>query len=95
MSKIFFENLALEAGTSDIELVKKIYYGLIRRTIRELGNGRKLVYPNFGEFYVKRQKAKRMLHVVTRQMINIDAVGTARFKPSTRLKEYIKLKNKD
>lgn len=95
MNKKFFENLALEVGTNDIDVVKKVYYGLIRKTIRNLGNGKSLVYPEFGEFYVKEQKAKRMVHVISGNMIDIDSVSTARFKPSIRLKEYVKAKNKD
>jgi len=94
MNKMFFENLALEVGTNDLDIVKRVYYGLIRKTIRELGNGRSLIYPDFGEFYVKEQKAKRMVHVISGNMINIDSVCTARFKPSIRLKEYVKAKNK-
>lgn len=92
MNKDFFDKLALEVGTSDIDIVKKVYYGLIRRTIRDLGNGKKINYPNFGEFYIKEQKAKRMKHVRTGEMIYINSVNTARFKPCTRLKEYLKAK---
>lgn len=88
--KKFFEDLAIEVGTCDLEIVKKIYYGLIRRTIRNLGNGGKLIYPDFGEFHIKRQKAKRMNHVITGEIINIDAVNTARFKPCVKFKEYLK-----
>ena len=95
MNKSFFENIALEVGTNDVEIVRRVYYGLIRKTIRDLGVGKKLVYPEFGEFYVKKQKAKRMHHVITGEIINIDAVNTARFKPCVRLKEYLKKKNND
>lgn len=94
MNKSFFENLALEVGTSDLEIVRKVYYGLIRKTIRDLGNGSKLTYPEFGEFRIKEQKAKRMRHVLTGNMINIDAVCTVRFSPCIKLKEYVKAKNK-
>ena len=94
MNKRFFENLALEAGTNDIDTVKKVYYGLIRKTIKDLGNGKSLVYPDFGEFYIKEQKAKRMRHVITGNMINIDSVSTVRFKPDYKLKNYVKEKNK-
>ena len=34
MNKSFFEKIAIEAGTNDVEIVRKIYYGLIRKTIR-------------------------------------------------------------
>lgn len=95
MNKMFFENLAVEAGTSDIDIVRKIYYGLIRKTIRDLGDGKSLVYPDFGEFYIKEQKAKRMHHVITGEIVNIDSVNTARFKPCIRLKEYLKRKKRD
>jgi nucleoid DNA-binding protein len=94
MNKIFFENLALESGTNDIDTVKKVYYGLIRKTIKDLGNGNSLVYPDFGEFYIKEQKAKRMRHVITGNMININSVSTVRFKPDYKLKNYVKEKNK-
>ena len=53
MNKAFFENLALEVGTNDIEIVKKVYYGLISKTIKDLGKGKSLVYPDFGEFCIK------------------------------------------
>ena len=94
MNKRFFENLALEIGTNDIDTVKKIYYGLIRKTIKDLGNGKNLIYPDFGEFYIKEQKAKRMRHVTTGNMIDIDPVSTVRFKPDYKLKNYVKEKNK-
>lgn len=92
MNESFFNNLALEAGTNDVDIVKKIYYGLIRKTIRTLSKGEKINYPEFGEFYVKEQKAKKMRHVITGEMISIDSVNTARFKPCIRLKEYLKAK---
>lgn len=94
MNKNFFENLAIEAGTSDLEMVRKIYYGLVRKTIRDLGNGKKLIYPDFGEFFVKEQKAKRMMDVRSGVMINIDAVSIVKFKPDYKLKDYVKKKNK-
>ena len=94
MKESFFNNLALEAGTNDVDIVKKVYYGLIRKTIRDLGNGKSLVYPEFGEFHIKEQKAKKMRHVITGEIINIDSVNTARFKPCIRLKEYLKAKKR-
>ena len=94
MNKAFFENLALEVGTNDIEIVKKVYYGLIRKTIKDLGRGKSLVYPDFGKFYIREQKAKRMRHVITGNMINIDSVSTVKFKPDYKLKDYVKEKNK-
>ena len=90
--KRFFENLAVEAGTCDLEMVKKIYYGLIRKTIRDLGRGQSLVYPDFGEFYVKERVARRIKNVNTGIMSEVGPIATARFKPDYKLKEYIKRK---
>lgn len=94
MNKVFFENLAIEAGTNDVEIVKKIYYGLIRKTIRDLGNGKNLVYPDFGEFYVKEQKARRIGNVNTGNISIIDPIAIPKFKPDYKLKEYVKRKNR-
>lgn len=94
MNKAFFENLAIEAGTNDIEIVRKVYYGLIRKTIRDLGNGKDLVYPDFGEFYVKERAARRIKNVNTGNISNVDPITTVRFKPDYKLKEYVKRKNK-
>jgi nucleoid DNA-binding protein len=94
MNKAFFENLAIEAGTNDVEIVRKIYYGLIRKTIRDLGNGKDLVYPDFGEFYVKERKARKIGNVNTGSVSEVGPIVTVRFKPDYKLKEYVKTKNK-
>lgn len=94
MNKAFFENLAIESGTCDLEMVKRIYYGLIRKTIKDLGKGKSLVYPDFGEFYVKERGARRIKNVNTGVMSEVAPITTARFKPDYKLKEYIKQKNK-
>ncbi len=94
MNKSFFEKIAIEAGTNDVEIVRKIYYGLIRKTIRDLGNGKNLVYPDFGGFYVKERKARRIKNVNTGNMSEVGPIVTVRFKPDYKLKDYVKRKNK-
>ena len=91
MNKNFFENLAIEAGTCDVELMRKAYYGLIRSTIKDLRNEKDVAFPEFGLFYIKRQKAKRMKDVRSGEMINIEPVNTVKFKPNQRLKKYVRL----
>lgn len=94
MNKSFFENLAIEAGTGDIELVRKVYYGLIRKTVRDLGEGKNLFYPDFGKFFVVERKATRIKNVNTGVVSKVDPIVVARFKPGYRLREYIKIKSR-
>lgn len=94
MNKKFFENLAIEAGTNDIEIIKRIYYSLIRKTIKDLASGRNLIYPDFGEFYVKERKARNVRNVADGNMIKTSPVNIVKFKPCNKLKNYVKIKDR-
>lgn len=95
MSKAFFEKVAIEARTADLSLVRDVYYGLMRHTIKELVKGNEVTFPDFGKFYTIAHKERRIKDMQSREIKIVPAIHMAKFKASVHLKKYIKLKYGD
>lgn len=58
---IFFEELALESGLSDVETVKRVYLALVRLLNKRLLTKYVCRLPHLGDFALPMQKARSVL----------------------------------
>ncbi len=55
----FFDAVAAEAGYLPREVIEKVFYALVRVTCRELRKGGMVRYPDFGDFTLRLQRARK------------------------------------
>lgn len=92
-----FSALANEMKTTSISDATNFYRAFIRLITRTVKNSGKLELPDFGTFYIKEWKGRtRTLNpgmggVIGNNQIKVGAKShiNFKFKPCTRLKEYI------
>ena len=86
----FFKELAINSSISDLELVKKVYSGLLKTIGRNLKKNGEYEIPNFGKFYLHVFSSKRLMSVYTREMIVSPKIKILEFTPSKALKRFVK-----
>jgi len=95
MKEIYFSNLAVEAGTCDVETTKQVYYALVRQIVTAMGKGQDYECPDFGTFGVTEHQARRIKNVNTGEISIARPFHKVVFKPSDQLKNYVKRKNEN
>ena len=86
----FFNALAEKCNYINTDLVKEVYYELIRLTSQELRKKGAIRFPDFGDFSLKYMKERRSTHVLTKEIIIIPMRKAVRFSPTPKLKRYFK-----
>ena len=87
-SKEFFRLVALNAGITDLQTVKDIYYAMIKTISRELKGKQTIDLPDWGNFALKLHKGRKIFNVNDKTLINIPAKATVRFSPHRAVKKY-------
>ena len=90
--KNLFQKLSEENSYCSPELMQKFYYSFLRVLLNDLRDNGKIIFPDFGTFEVKLNKGRRIRNVNTGMISRVDAYKTIKFRPSNRLKYYIKNK---
>jgi len=86
----FFNKVAVESGVSSIEIVKKVYYGMVRVIGSELRAKMIIVLPAWGKFRVHKQSERRYGDLRTKEVKTAAATNIIKYVPDNRLKEYVK-----
>lgn len=84
----FFRLIAVNSGISDLDVVKRVFYGMIKTVSRELKDKQIIKLPDWGEFALKIHKSRRMVDVNEKTLITIPAKPTIKFKPDYKIKHY-------
>lgn len=84
----FFRLLAVNSGISDLDVVKRVFYGMIKTMSRELKEKQSVKLPDWGEFSLKVHKSRKMIDINEKTLITIPAKPTVKFTPDYKVKKY-------
>lgn len=93
MNEMYFSNLAVEAGTCDVETTRKVYYALVRQIVQSTGKGHDYVCPDLGTFSVIEHKQRRIKNISTGEHSIARPFYKVVFHPCNMLRDYVKKKN--
>jgi hypothetical protein len=83
----FYREVALSAGISDIETVKRVYFGLVRVMSRQLKARQIIRLPDWGEFFLKIHKSRRFKSI-DGMMGVLPPKPTIKWKSCLAVKQY-------
>ena len=86
----FFNKVAGESNYMDPETVKEIYYAILRTIRDELRDSGEIRLVDFGTFRLHDSKERNMHNVGNGKQFTVPARKIVKFRPSTRLKCYIR-----
>jgi len=84
----FFNKITVHSGISDVNLVRDVYYGLIKTISRELKEAGTIKLPDWGDFTLKVHKSRKMIDVNEKIPIVIPAKTVVKFNPDYKVKAY-------
>ena len=86
----FFEEISKLANYCDIELVKQVYYGMVKVMSRQLRKDKVVVLPDWGKFYIHLHAARQMRDLRSGRIMNLGMRNSVKFDPDYKVKEYFK-----
>lgn len=84
----FFKKVAVNAGVTDLDLVKDVYYGMIRTISHELRDRQKIMLPDWGKFYLILHKSRRAACINSGKIHIISPRPTVKFAPIIGVKKH-------
>lgn len=84
----FFNTLAERCNYINTDLVKEVYYELIKLTTQQLRKQGSIRYPVFGDFILKYKKPRELISVHNGQRMTIPMRKVVKFTPSPKLRKY-------
>jgi len=85
----FFNNIAIKMGTTDLEMAKNAYSGVVKAIMQGIREREICEAPDFGVFKIVRHKARKISDVNTKQDKYLPEMNTFRFSPDRKLRKYI------
>lgn len=86
----FFEEISKLANYCDLELVKEVYYAMIKVVSRGLRGSGKAKLPDWGEFYLLNYAPRQTMDYRSRQIVSLGMKKVVKFSPNDKVKEYFK-----
>ena len=86
----FFNELAIAMGINYLDTVQQYYFGFVKLISRSLASKGEIRLPDFGTFYLKTRKARKLNHVRTKIDMVVPEQQVLKFKPDYKLNHYIK-----
>lgn len=83
----FFKLVAVNAGVTDLETVRDIFYGMVKTISRELKNKQIVKLPDWGSFALKLHKSRRSPSV-RGGIVIIPPRAIISFTPDYKVKRY-------
>ena len=84
----FFKLVAVNSGISDIDVVKRVFYGMVKTMSRELRNNKIINLPDWGKFFLKVHKERKAINVNTRDQMIVPPTNVLKFVPDYKVKSY-------
>ena len=87
-SEEFFRLVAVNAGITDLDVVKRVFYGMVRTISRELKEKQCIKLPDWGEFKLKAHKERKYRTTKTNEDIILPERYLVKFTPDYKVKRY-------
>lgn len=87
-TKDFFTQIALNARVTDMDLVRDVYYGMIKTMARELRDRQAIILPNWGKFYITLHKSHNARCINKGTVFVVPPRPTVKFAPTESLKKH-------
>ena len=84
----FFRLVAVNSGISDLDVIKRVFYGMVRTITRELRDKQIVKLPDFGEFVLVIHKSRKYKTTKTHENIILPPKPTVKFRPDWKVKQY-------
>ena len=84
----FWKEVAMAAGLSDMDTVKRVYYGMVKVMSRQLRARQVIQLPDWGEFRLKIHKSRKFMDVTTGAMGILPPKPTVKWSPHHAVKKY-------
>lgn len=91
----FFKLVAINSGVTDLETVRRIFYGIIKTITKELVAKHTIKLPDWGEFILRIYKSRRIFDVTDRSHRVIPAKPTVKFVADYKMKKYFRMLGSD
>lgn len=88
----FFAEISSRANYINPDIIKDIYYALLKTIVKELREKGAVEMPDLGVFVEHKHKARMALNVCTRVVTFLPEKSTIKFKTCDKLKKYFHLK---
>ena len=89
--KDFWGELAKRNNFKDEETIKNVYYSLMRLILDQLREEGQIYLPDWGGFTIQSIPPKKLVKLRTKEITMSPELNVVKFKPCTRLKNYVKL----
>jgi nucleoid DNA-binding protein len=86
----FFKMVAVNAGSTDVDTVKQVYYGMIKTISRELKEKKRVKLPDWGEFYIQLYKERNFKPINADKVVKLGPRPAVKFDPDYKVKDYFK-----
>lgn len=86
----FFAEISQLANFCDEELVRNVYYGMVKVISRQLRAGKSVKLPDWGEFYLLNSAPRQMAEVKSGRIISIGMKKCVKFEPDYKVKAYFR-----
>ena len=86
--KELIDRIADETGAKRV-LVKRIIQGFLDEIVKELGNGNRLEFREFGVFEIKERAARKAQNPRTLEKVSVPAKRVVKFKVGRLMKERV------
>ncbi len=84
----FFRLISEKCNYVNVDLIKQVYYEMIRLTGQQLRHHGAIRYPDLGDFYIKYRSEKRHRDINTREIIVTPPQKVIKFTPDHKLSKY-------
>jgi nucleoid DNA-binding protein len=86
----FFSEISQLANFCDVELVRNVYYGMIKVMSRQLKAGKRIKLPDWGRFYLHNAVPRRIVDYRSKQIISLGMKKYVKFEPDDKVKVYFR-----
>ena len=84
----FFAKISERANYINTDLVKEIYYEMVRVSVYELRTKKTVKFPDLGEFHLHRHKERYTTDLRTQKRVLQPAHFVLKFIPDYKIKQY-------
>jgi len=85
-----YRNISKRVNYIDENLVKNVYYAIIKEILANLKDFSGIRLPDFGKFEIIVHKERRIGKIRTKELVVVPPTKLIKFYPCEKLKNYIK-----
>lgn len=85
----FFEEVSSRCNYLPVDIIKDVYYSMIKTIVQEMKKNVSIKLPDFGEFVLQMHKERNALNLGTGRIEFLPRKRTIKFKVIRKLKDYL------